>query len=197
MAKYVVFFTYSSETWARMIQSPGDRTAAVRQLADSVGGSVECLYWMFGTYDGLGIIEAPDSISAAALSITIGSTGAFKNVETHELLNQEQLSQVLSRSKDATQAYQPPVSKGSAAGASLIRPAVFRENCRADPQESTTDRLSGPDDVLGHPGAQDRPHGSTAVVSSASVDLFVPTSGGANASEGSVTRKQHLIRNSH
>jgi hypothetical protein len=47
MAKYVVFFTYSSETWARMIQSPGDRTAALRQLADSVGGSVECLYWMF------------------------------------------------------------------------------------------------------------------------------------------------------
>ena len=108
MARYVVFFTYSSEAWARMIQSPGDRTAKVRQLADSVGGSVECLYWMFGPYDGLGIIEAPDSISAAALSITIGSTGAFKNVETHELLNQEQLSQVLSRSKDATQAYQPP-----------------------------------------------------------------------------------------
>jgi uncharacterized protein with GYD domain len=108
MAKYVVFFTYSSETWARMIQSPGDRTAAVRQLADAVGGSVECLYWMFGTYDGLGIIEAPDSVSAAALSVTIGSTGAFKNVETHELLNQEQLSQVLSRSKDATQAYQAP-----------------------------------------------------------------------------------------
>lgn len=49
-----------------------------------------------------------DSVSAAALSITIGSTGAFKNVETHELLNQEQLSQVLARSKDATQAYQPP-----------------------------------------------------------------------------------------
>jgi uncharacterized protein with GYD domain len=43
MAKYVVFFTYSSETWARMIQSPGDRTAVVRQLADSAGGSVECL----------------------------------------------------------------------------------------------------------------------------------------------------------
>ncbi len=108
MAKYVVFFTYSSETWARMIQSPGDRTAAVRQLADSVGGSVECLYWMFGTYDGLGIFEAPDSVGAAALSVTIGSTGAFKNVETHELLTQEQLGQVLARSKDATQAYQAP-----------------------------------------------------------------------------------------
>ena len=48
MAKYAFFFTYSSEAWARMIQSPGDRTAAVRQLASALGGSVESIYWMFG-----------------------------------------------------------------------------------------------------------------------------------------------------
>jgi uncharacterized protein with GYD domain len=108
MAKYVTFFTYTSEAWARMIQSPGDRTAAVRQLADSLGGSVESIYWMFGPYDGLVISEGPDSVSAAAFSVTVGSTGSFKHLETHELLNQEQLSQVMSRSKDATQAYQPP-----------------------------------------------------------------------------------------
>ncbi len=108
MAKYVTFFTYTSEAWARMIQSPGDRTAAVRQLIDSLGGSVESIYWMFGPHDGLVISDASDSISAAALSVTVGSTGSFKHLETHELLNQEQLSQVLSRSKDATQAYQPP-----------------------------------------------------------------------------------------
>ena len=108
MAKYVTFFTYTSEAWARMIQNPGDRSAAVRQLADSLGGSVECLYWTFGTHDGLVITDAADSISAAALSVTVGTTGAFKNLETHELLTQEQLSQVLARSKDATQAYRPP-----------------------------------------------------------------------------------------
>jgi hypothetical protein len=34
MAKYAVFFTYSSEAWARMVNNPGDRTAAVRQLAE-------------------------------------------------------------------------------------------------------------------------------------------------------------------
>lgn len=27
MAKYAVFFTYSSDAWARMINNPGDRTA--------------------------------------------------------------------------------------------------------------------------------------------------------------------------
>jgi uncharacterized protein with GYD domain len=108
MAKYVSFFTYTSEAWARMIQNPGDRTAAVRQLADSLGGSIECVYWMFGTHDGMVISDVPDSISAAAVSIAVGSTGALKNLETHELLTQEQLSQALARSKDAAQAYQPP-----------------------------------------------------------------------------------------
>ena len=108
MAKYATFFTYTSEALARMIQSPGDRTAAVRQLTDSLGGSVECVYWMFGAQDGLVIFDVPDSVSAAALLVVVGSTGAFKSVETHELLSQEQLSQVLSRSKTSAQAYQPP-----------------------------------------------------------------------------------------
>jgi uncharacterized protein with GYD domain len=108
MAKYVIFFSYTSEAWARMIQNPGDRIAAVRQLTDSVGGSMECAYWMFGAKDGLVIFDVPDSVSAAALSVAVGSTGSFKSLETHELLSQEQLSQVLSRSKAAAQAYRPP-----------------------------------------------------------------------------------------
>jgi hypothetical protein len=33
MAKDAVFFTYTSDTWAWMIKTPGDRTAAMRQLA--------------------------------------------------------------------------------------------------------------------------------------------------------------------
>jgi uncharacterized protein with GYD domain len=80
MAKYAIFFTYTSEAWARMIQSPGDRTAAVRQLTDSVGGSVECVYWMFGAQDGLAIFDVPDSVSAAAVSVAVGSTGSFKSL---------------------------------------------------------------------------------------------------------------------
>jgi uncharacterized protein with GYD domain len=108
MAKYVSFFTYTSGAGARMIQGPGDRTATIRQVADSLGGSVECVYWMFGTHDGMVIIDVPGPVSAAAMSVTAGSSGAFKTLQTHELLTQEQLSQVLSRSKDATPAYRPP-----------------------------------------------------------------------------------------
>jgi uncharacterized protein with GYD domain len=112
MAKYAIFFTYSSDTWARMIKNPGDRTAAVRQLADSVGGSLESAYWMFGAHDGFVVVDVLDSVRAAALSVAVGSTGSFKDLETHELFTQDQLGQMLSHAKDATQAYQPPGQQG-------------------------------------------------------------------------------------
>lgn len=112
MAKYALFFTYTSDAWARMIKSPGDRTAAVRQLLDSVGGSLESAYWMFGAHDGIVIADIPDSARAAAISVAVGSTGAFKHLETHELISQEQLGQVLSLARDAIQVYQPPGQQG-------------------------------------------------------------------------------------
>ena len=112
MAKYAIFFTYSNEAWARMINNPGDRTAAVRQLTDSVGGSLESAYWMFGTHDGIVIVDVPDSIRAAAVSVAVGSTGSFKHLETHELLTQDELGQVLSHARNAAQAYQPPGQQG-------------------------------------------------------------------------------------
>jgi uncharacterized protein with GYD domain len=93
MPKYAIFFSYSSDTWARMINTPGDRTAAIRQLPDSLGGSLESVYPMLGTHNEIVIGDAPDSVSAAALSIAVTSTGAFKNVQTQELLTPEQLSQ--------------------------------------------------------------------------------------------------------
>jgi uncharacterized protein with GYD domain len=61
MTKDVSLFTYSSEAWGRMIDAPGDRAAALRQVLDSVGGSLDAMYWMFGDHDGMVIFDVPDS----------------------------------------------------------------------------------------------------------------------------------------
>jgi uncharacterized protein with GYD domain len=108
MTKYAFFFSYSSDSWARMISAPGDRTAAVRQVLGSLGGSLECIYWMFGSHDGIAIADLPDSVSAAAASIAVSSTGAIVNNQTHELLTQEQLGEALQRAGSTAQAFQPP-----------------------------------------------------------------------------------------
>ena len=109
MAKYAVFFTYNSDSWQRLINNPGfDRAAAMRQLADAMGGTLESIYWMSGTYDGFDIIEVPDSVTAAALSVTMTSTGAFKHVETHELFDERQIGQALEKSKGSRETYRAP-----------------------------------------------------------------------------------------
>jgi uncharacterized protein with GYD domain len=108
MPKYAVFFTYSSYAWARMIDSPGDRGAAVQEMIATVGGSLESIYWMFGTHDGIAIVDAPDTIGIAAVNVATLSTGAITHVQTQELITQQQLTQVLEQARDAVQAFRRP-----------------------------------------------------------------------------------------
>ena len=112
MSQYALFFSYTSSTWAQMTSDPGDRTAVVRRVVDSLGGSLESLYWMLGDHDGIGIVSFPDSVHAAALSTVIKGTGAFKAVQAHELLTQEQLTRMLRLAGSAAGAFQPPGQPG-------------------------------------------------------------------------------------
>jgi uncharacterized protein with GYD domain len=84
VAKYALLFSYTGDAWAWMINSPGDRTSAARQLVDALGGTLESAYLMLGTHDGIVIADLPDSVSAAAMSIAVISSDAFK---TWRLMN--------------------------------------------------------------------------------------------------------------
>jgi uncharacterized protein with GYD domain len=108
MAKFVVFFNYTAETWSKMISTPSDRLAAVREMAQTVGGDVESLYFMFGAKDGFVIVDVPDAAAAAAVAIAVSSTGAVQNLETHELIAPADLGGVLERAGTARSGYRPP-----------------------------------------------------------------------------------------
>jgi uncharacterized protein with GYD domain len=109
MPKYIAIFTYSSGTWARMINSlDGNQTTVVQRTLESVGGSLECLYWALGTHDGYSIFDVPDSVTAEALEKAMEKTGAFKSRTTHELLTQKQLIDTLNLARDVAQAYEVP-----------------------------------------------------------------------------------------
>ena len=60
-------------------------------MIGSVGGSLESMYWMFGTHDGMAIVDVPDSVSIAAVNVATLSTGTITHVQTQELLTQQQL----------------------------------------------------------------------------------------------------------
>jgi uncharacterized protein with GYD domain len=111
MPKYALFFTYTSEAWDTMVQTPRDRAAQARAVVEAADGAMESIYWMFGPHDGICIFEAPSAISAGAVSVAVGSTGSFKELETHELLTQEELTALLEAARDCRRRYQPPASR--------------------------------------------------------------------------------------
>ena len=108
MPKFVTFFAYTPETWGRLTDQPGDRTAAVRAAAEAAGARVEALYWMLGEQDGMVILEAPDAESAAAVAITSAASGAIRNLGTHQLFDQDQLRGILDKAKGVRAAFRPP-----------------------------------------------------------------------------------------
>jgi uncharacterized protein with GYD domain len=106
VAKYLVLFSLTSESAKRFIAKPSDRSAVVREVAESAGGSLESYYWMFGQYDGAAVFNLPDSHSMAAVSLAITSSGALSRFETHELIESSDLTAIAERAKGIT--YQPP-----------------------------------------------------------------------------------------
>lgn len=109
MPKYAVFFTFRPETVKALVDKPSDRAAAVRSLCESAGGSMECYYLMMGSrHDGFTVVDAPDSATAAAVSIAVTSSGTLSHVETHELIDSGDLAGVLA--KASALSYRPPGS---------------------------------------------------------------------------------------
>jgi uncharacterized protein with GYD domain len=116
MPKFALFFTYTSDAWDAMVETPRDRAAQARALVEAADGRMESIYWMFGPHDGMCIFDAPSPVNAAAVSVAIGSTGSFRDLETRELLNGDQLSQMLTTARQCRQRYQPPAQMARPAG---------------------------------------------------------------------------------
>ena len=106
MAKYMILFDLTGGAIKGFVAKPSDRAAVVRQLAESVGGSLESYYWMFGHYDGAAVIALPDPHTAAAVSLAATSSGAFTRFETHELIEASDLAAIAERARGIT--YQAP-----------------------------------------------------------------------------------------
>jgi uncharacterized protein with GYD domain len=63
---------------------------------------------MFGERDGMAVFEAPESATAAAIALVVGSSGAFRSVATHELVSSGELVNVLRKAAAARPGYTRP-----------------------------------------------------------------------------------------
>jgi uncharacterized protein with GYD domain len=77
MAKYLFRGRYVGKGVEGLLKEGGTarREAAGKAIA-SLGGKLESMYFAFGEDDVVGIVDAPDTASAAALSLVINASGA-------------------------------------------------------------------------------------------------------------------------
>jgi uncharacterized protein with GYD domain len=106
MPLYLTRFSYTPETWARMIANPEDRREAARSYIESVGGKLHGFWYAFGEHDGYNLWEAPDNVSMAAVALAIGSGGALGSIETTVLLSVDETLAALRKASEVQ--YRPP-----------------------------------------------------------------------------------------
>jgi uncharacterized protein with GYD domain len=109
MALYLTRFSYTAETWSRLMKNPEDRREAARKYIESVGGKLHGFWYAFGSYDGCNLWEAPDNVSMAAVAIAISGGGALSKFETTPLFSVEETLEALQRAQQV--GYRGPGTK--------------------------------------------------------------------------------------
>src|SRR4026208_873628 len=100
MPLYLSKFSYTSETWARLIANPEDRRKAAQLYIESVGGKLHGFWYAFGTHDGYTLWEAPDNVSMAAVALAISAGGALSSHATTVLRTVEETMEALQKAGD-------------------------------------------------------------------------------------------------
>ncbi len=108
MPLYLGRFSYTTDAMKALLDDPQDRSAAAREVAESLGGKLVGFWFAFGEFDGVFLMEAPDNASAAALAMAVGAGGALSEVETTVLLDMDEAQDAMRKAAAAT--YRPPGS---------------------------------------------------------------------------------------
>ncbi len=104
MPKYLIQASYTVEGTKGVLKDGGTkRRTAVSVLMKQLGGRVEAFYYAFGDTDVYVIVEAPDNVTAAAVSLAITASGAV-SLKTTPLLSPDEIDQATKKSVT----YRPP-----------------------------------------------------------------------------------------
>ncbi len=106
MPLYLSRFSYTPETWTRLVGTPEDRRRAAEEYIASVGGTLHGFWYAFGTHDGFTLWEAPDNASMAAVALAITAGGAMRSFETTVLLTVDETMEALRQAERVR--YRPP-----------------------------------------------------------------------------------------
>jgi len=97
MPHYLIQVAYTPEGWQTLVTNPQNRVEAVRPAVEKLGGKIENAWYSFGEYDVTLVLQMPDNVNAAALSIAFAAGGALKTVRTTPLLSATEALEAMKR----------------------------------------------------------------------------------------------------
>jgi uncharacterized protein with GYD domain len=109
MAYYLYELSYTSEAMKSLVASPSDRAEAAKRLIEGLGGKLHHLFFCFGDYDVVCLIEGPDDTMMEAGALAFASAGTVTRSKTTKLLTSAQAMDAMKMAGKATGSYVPPM----------------------------------------------------------------------------------------
>jgi uncharacterized protein with GYD domain len=108
MSYYLYQLTYSKDAIKAMVASPSDREAAARKLIEALGGKLHHLFFCFGEYDVVCLIEGPDDAMMMAGAAAVGASGTVSAQRTTKLMTASEAMAAMAKAGKATGSYKAP-----------------------------------------------------------------------------------------
>src|SRR5579863_8132846 len=97
MPKYMFEARYSPEGAIGLAKEGGtSRRDAVKKHLDEIGGKLESIYFAFGDVDCFVIVDLPDNVTAAALSLAVNESGLIAS-KAIVLLSVEEMDKAIKK----------------------------------------------------------------------------------------------------
>lgn len=109
MAFYLYQLSYTPEAVRAMIANPQDRKAAAAKLIAGLGGKLHHLFFAFGTYDVICLIEGVDDKMMAAGAMAVAASGTVASASTTKLMTMEDAMEAMAMAAKVTGIYKPPM----------------------------------------------------------------------------------------
>ena len=98
MPKYLLEASYTAEGTKGLQREGGSsRRKKIEETVKELHGKLEAFYYAFGTSDVFLIVDVPDAVTAAALSLAVNQSGAVHLI-THVLMTPEEMDQASKKS---------------------------------------------------------------------------------------------------
>ena len=115
MPLYMIQFAYTADAWAALAKQPQNRAQGVSDLCRRLGGHLVDLYYCFGEYDGVVLVEMPDDTAATSFVIAAASPGHLKSTRTTRLMTVDETVEAMKKAGQAS--YAAPSGMAQKAGA--------------------------------------------------------------------------------